>query len=364
MESYLKYKYLLSFLNKCICIFLTIIFVFFLFTKSYAEENVFTINSIKVKGRINLEFSRDKYLNEAFLNSFDVLMSKILLIRDLEKVRNTKLKQVKNLISSFQIVEESYRKEEYNANIKIFYNEKKIKDFLGKKNISFSQAETISVILFPAFIIDDEVKSFRENFFYNNWNNFEIQNESINFILPLDDLEDISKILEMKDKLERLNVSDLVNKYDVKNYVFMFMTHQNGKLTIHLKINFNSNKISKNISYNIKNIKDEEQLINILKDLKLIITDIWKEQNLLNVLLPLSIKLKFEHTKLKELDKLRQTFNKINIIDDYKIEKFDINNSFFKIYYYGNPKKLRSELLKFGYLLSNKQGFWQLNLNE
>ena len=25
------------------------------------------------------------------------------------------------------------------------------------------------------------------------------------------------------------------------------------------------------------------------------------------------------------------------------------NNSFFKIYYYGNPKKLRSELLKFGY---------------
>ena len=355
---------MLFFLRKCICIFLLTTFIFSLFTKSHAEENVFTINNIKVKGRINLEFSRDKYLNMAFMNSFDVLMNKILLTRDLEKLKNVKLKQVKNLISSFQIIEENYRKEEYSANIKIFYNEKKIKDFLGKENISFSQAEKISAVLFPAFIINDKIQNFSENFFYNNWNDFEIENETINFILPLDDIEDISRILEMKEKLERLNVDDLVNKYDVKNYVFMFMTHENNKLTIHLKVNFNNNQISKNIFYTIKNIKDKKKLINILKDLKLIITDIWKEQNLVNVLLPLSIKLKFDHSKLEELDKLRKIFYKINIIDDYKLEKFDINSSFFKIYYYGNPKKLRSELLKFGYKLTNKQGFWQLNLNE
>ena len=37
---------------------------------------------------------------------------------------------------------------------------------------------------------------------------------------------------------------------------------------------------------------------------------------------------------------------------------------FFKIYYYGNPKKLRSELSKFGYMLMNNQGVWHLILNE
>ena len=41
-----------------------------------------------------------------------------------------------------------------------------------------------------------------------------------------------------------------------------------------------------------------------------------------------------------------------------------INNSFFKIYYYGNPKKLRSELLKFGYQLNNDQGYWGLYIND
>ena len=80
--------------------------------------------------------------------------------------------------------------------------------------------------------------------------------------------------------------------------------------------------------------------------------------------MPLSIKIKFQHTNINDLDRLRKIFYKISIIDDYTLEQFNINNSFFKIYYYGNPKKLKSELLKLGYQLKNEQGFWQLYLNE
>jgi hypothetical protein len=76
------------------------------------------------------------------------------------------------------------------------------------------------------------------------------------------------------------------------------------------------------------------------------------------------VKVKFQHTNVKDLDRLRKIFYKISIIEDYDLEQFNINNSFFKIYYYGNPKKLRSELLEFGYELKNDQGFWQLYLNE
>jgi len=35
-----------------------------------------------------------------------------------------------------------------------------------------------------------------------------------------------------------------------------------------------------------------------------------------------------------------------------------------KIYYYGNPKKLRAELLKFGYQLNNDQGHWELYIDD
>ena len=122
--------------------------------------------------------------------------------------------------------------------------------------------------------------------------------------------------------------------------------------------------MSKNIFYDVKDIKNDLILNFVLKDFKTKITDLWKEENLINLLMPLSINLKFQHKNLKNLDKLKNIFYKISIIDNFTLEEFNINNSFFKIYYYGNPKKLRSELSKFGYQLKNDQGFWQIYLNE
>jgi len=365
MRSYLLLKYLIDNLREYILIFFTAtIFLFILFTKSFSEENVFTINNVTVKGEIDLNFSREKYINKAFLNSFEILMSKILLSRDLTKMNNIKLKQIKSLINHFQILEESYRKDEYKAKIKIFYSDIKIKKFLRQKNISFSQPENISAVFFPVFFINDEMQNLNDNFFYKYWTEIEIKNELINFILPLEDLEDISKIMKMKNSIEELDVDTLVNKYNVKSYVFALMDYQDKKLNIHVKTNFNNNKISKNFLYEVENINDEPALNYILKDLKLKVTDIWKEENLVNLLMPLSISLQYQHSNLEDLDKLRNIFYKIGIIDSYTLEEFNINNSFFKIYYYGNPKKLRSELLKFGYQLKNDQGYWQLYFNE
>ena len=365
MRNYLLLKYLVVFLREYIFIFFTAtIFLFILFTKSFSEENVFTINNVTVKGEIDLNFSREKYINKAFLNSFEILMNKILLSRDLTKMNNIKLKQIKSLINHFQILEESYRKDEYKAKIKIFYSDVKIKKFLRQKNISFSQSENISAVFFPVFFINDEMQNLNDNFFYKYWTEIEIKNELINFILPLEDLEDISKIMKMKNRIEELDVDTLVNKYDVKSYVFALMDYQDKKLNIHVKTNFNNNKISKNFLYEVENINDEQRLNYILKDFKFKVTDIWKEENLVNLLMPLSISLQYQHSNLEDLDKLRNIFYKIRIIDSYTLEEFNINNSFFKIYYYGNPKKLRSELLKFGYQLKSDQGYWQLYFNE
>ena len=83
-----------------------------------------------------------------------------------------------------------------------------------------------------------------------------------------------------------------------------------------------------------------------------------------SVTIPLSIRIKFQHENIINLDKLKNTFNKINIIDKYFLDEFNINNSFFKLYYYGSPKKLETELLKFGYQLENVQGYWEINLDD
>ena len=255
MRNYLFFNHRLLLLREYILIFLTATtFLFITFTKSFSEENVFTINNIEVKGVVDLNFSREKYLDKAFSNSFEILMTKILLSRDLRKIDDIKLKQIKNLINSFQILEESYSRDEYKINVKILYDDIRVKKFLGKKNISFSQPANISAVFYPVFFINEEIQNFNENFFYKQWTKVLIKNEIINFVLPLEDLQDISEIIKMKNKIEELNISNLVNQYDIKNYVFALMEYQGEKLNIHLKTNFNNNKTNKNILYQILKI--------------------------------------------------------------------------------------------------------------
>ena len=258
------FKNLATWLRKHIVVIL-IVFMFSLipFSRSFSEENVFVINNVKVQGVIDVNFSRNKYIDKAFLVSFDALMSRILLSDDLTKISKIKLNKIKNLIDGFQILEETYQKNEYKAIFKIFYNDNKIKKLLAKKNISFSQPKNISAVFFPVLIVNDELQNFDENYFYNQWTNIEIKNKLINFILPIQDLEDISKIKEMKNRIEEFNVGNLVNKYNVKDHVFVLLDYRNELLNIYLKTNFNGNETSKNISYKLSNIKDEKKLSHI-----------------------------------------------------------------------------------------------------
>ena len=365
MKNYLFFKYTNFFLKEYIFIFLlSLLLLFIPIKKSFAEKSVFVINNVEVVDQIDLHFSREKNFNKAFVSSFKILMSKILLSEDLYKIKSVKVKEIKKLIKNFQVIEESYRKNEYRANIKIFYNDIKVKKFLSKKNISFTQPQNISAVFFPIFFINNEMQNINKNFFYNQWKNIEIKNQLINFVLPIEDLDDISKITKMKNKIEELNVDDLVNKYNIQDYVFALLDYKEDLLNVHLKTNFNENKTNKNISYKLKKIEDTEQLNFIVKDLKIKINDIWKKESLVNLLMPLSIKVKFKHNNINDLDNFRKDIYKVSIIEDYILEQFDINNSYFQIYYYGNPKKLRNEFIKYGYQLKNDQGIWQIYLNE
>jgi len=355
------FKYFIIKIKEYIFVFSTVIILLFISPiKSFSDEKIFIVDNVEVEGLLDLNFSRDKYLDKAFLDSFEILMSKVLLTRDLKKISNIKLDKIKGLINSFQIIEESYRNDEYKVILKIFYNDIKVKKFLESRNISFSQPTNTSAVFFPILFINGEIQDLNENYFYNQWTSVEINNELIDFVLPLEDLDDVSKLREAKKRIEELNVDDFVNKYDVKNYILALMHYKNNTLDIYLKINFNNSKVSKNISYEINDIRDELKLSSILKNLKIQITDIWKEENVVNLSIPLSIRIKFEYSNLKDLEKLKNTFYKISIIDKYSLEELNTKNSFFRIYYYGDPKRLQTELLKFDYQLQNDQVHWRL----
>ena len=160
--------------------------------------------------------------------------------------------------------------------------------------------------------------------------------------------------------IEEINILNLVNKYNIENYVFALIDFNKTKLNAYIKTNFEGNEFTKNINYKVEDYKNEEELNLIASDLKMQITDIWKQTNIINLLMPLSIKIKFKHSTLSDLDKIKKTFNDIDIVENYVLEELNIDHSFFKIYYYGNPKRLRAALSKFGYELNDHQGHWEI----
>jgi len=362
MNNYTMSKNLTHKLREYIFIILTAtVFLLIIFSKCFSEENIFIVDNVRVEGDIDVNFTRNKYIDKAFSNSFETLMSKILLSSDLNKVRDVKIDKIKKLIKSFQILEETYRHDQYKATFKIFYNDFNIKKLLLDKNISFSQPKNISAIFYPVLFINSELQNLNDNYFYKQWHAVEIKNDLISFILPIDDLEDIYKIKQIKNKIEDLNIEEIAKKYNTNNYVFALMESENDQLNIYLNTNFNNNKISKNLVYKIDNINNKIKMEKILKDLKLKVTDIWRKENVINLSIPLSIRIKFKSKNLKKIDDLKNALYKISIIDSHFLEEVNVNHSFFKIHYYGNPKKLTTALLKFGYELKNDQGNWAIH---
>ena len=191
-------------------IFTATIFFLAFFSKSFSNENVFAVDNVQIEGKIDINFSREKYINRAFIQSFDSLMSKVLLKKDQNKLTNISLNQIKVLIKSFQIVSESYKNDIYRATFKILYNDKKIKNFLVEKNISFSKPDKITAIFFPILFINYKFLNFNENYFYKEWNKVELESELINFMLPIEDLDDIEKIKNIQDEYKKLTLIHLL----------------------------------------------------------------------------------------------------------------------------------------------------------
>tara|TARA_Y100000590_G_scaffold394917_1_gene474469 strand:+ start:58 stop:1137 length:1080 start_codon:yes stop_codon:yes gene_type:complete len=358
------FKYSKLKIRESIFYILIIIFLFLIsISDSRAKGNIFVVKGIKVNGTYNVNFSREKFINKALEKSFKKLISNILLQEDRNKLENLSLDEIKTLVFSFKILEEKFDNNKYYSTLDIQYSDSKIKKLLSDKNISYYDPKNTTLIFFPILFINNELKIFEDNYFYRNWET-DLDEKTIKYVLPIEELDDILYINKTKDEIETLDFSRLAAKYDISNYAVLIMNYKPDKLKIYLKTNLDAKKYNKNIVYDLKSLNDKAKLNSIISDLKLRILDMWKRANLINIPLPLNILVKFKHKDLVDLNNLEKTLNKIHIINKHSLEKFDFQNSYYRINYSGDPKKLSEDFLNFDYLLRDNQGIWELVKND
>ena len=314
---------------------------------------------------MDITFSRDKAIEDGLKKAFKKLLLKVLLSKDQNKIKSLQSKELKKLVNSFVIRNESFSNNEYKAIFDVIFKERDLSIFLEQKGLLFSNPKKISLLFFPIFIDNGEIKIYDENIFFKDWENIYKEQELINFILPIEDLVEVSDIQKFKNSIENFEIQNIAKKYSIDNYVISIIELNNDKLDIFLKMNLTDNKYNKSIVYdNDFSIEDKNEINKLIKIIKLNIIDTWKKVNLINYSTPLSLEFTYKNIDLKKLYDLEMSIQKITTIKNYSIKKFSVNKTIFKLEYFGSPKKLYKEFEYYDYSLKENKGVWFLIKNE
>lgn len=342
-------------------IFSSTIFLFF-FDNTFAASTYPSIN-VKIEKKIDQNFSREKEIKNAFKASFQNLLDKIIKSNDKEKLRNIKLDNIRRLVYKFEIEKENYLNNNYYLKINFYYNKLNVNNYLRKQNISFSNPKKTSVLFLPVLKHNNEIKLFEENIFYNQWFLTFSENNLIDYILPLQDLEEVKQIVSYDD-LATVDMSLFSNKYNTQNSLLFIaiLEEEKKELTTFLKANLENNLFSKKTIFKLNDINNKKEIDKIIITTKENVLDHWKKINKVE-LIPFKIILNFQNKNLLENIELENTFSKIDIIEDFKNIEFNIEKSSYLVSCNTTMKKLKEELLNYNYTLVNKDGIWFIKKN-
>jgi len=239
----------ISFLNiikKTIYIIFTLTFLSIISSDhSLASNHILAIEELKISEKIDLEFSRNKIIDDAFKKAFYRLLSQILNSSDIKKLKNVNMREIKTLIENFKIKNEIFRESKYYANFDVYFNKKKIKFFLEKKNLFYSNPKQISVLFLPIIIEQENLHLFNDNIFYKYWLTNKDQSGLINYIMPLEDIDETLKLISSQENLENLDILEIAKKYNTENYILSLIYLENKKLNFFSKIKFQEYKKNK-----------------------------------------------------------------------------------------------------------------------
>ena len=269
-----------------------IVVIFFKTGNVLSESSLFNVNNIEISGNLN---SNNQFFSDAAIKEgFKELISKVLMNKDLSKLKNLNSNRIKDLVSYYQISDSTEDRitNKVTKRYNIFFDKEKIHDLFYNFEISYSDISQYEIYFLPIHKKNDELFIYNKNYFYKNWN--KIENKAlIEFILPLEKIEIIQSINNFQDNLFDIDTKKIFAEYSKKNLALVIIEENNsGKNKILLKTNIMGKNINKSLSF--KNI--EKKNLNFYDDIivytKNEIVNLVKSQNLIDIRTPSFINIK------------------------------------------------------------------------
>ena len=325
-----------------------------------SDNNIFNVNNIEISKETSK--NKEKLISDAFKKAFDELINRLLLEEDYKRISKTNLEQIRKLISYYQIISENENKENNNVKINVFFDKDKMHDFFYGKNILYSDIINTEVILFPLLKKEDQYFIYTQNYFYENWNE-EKSDNLIQYILTTENIENIQRINLNKDNIYKIEVSDFFKEHEKDNIVFANIEVKKDTAEVFLNTRIEGKKINKNLSIkNKENLNKKEFYREIIFEINNIIRDLIKSQNLIDVRTPSFLNVENKLNKKTNLVEFSNRLNKIDLIDNFYVQKLNKDYVLVKIKYLGKINKIINKLKDQNINLKMIAGQWQLTI--
>ena len=324
-------------------------------------ESIFTVNNIQVNK--NTFKNKEELINIAFKKGFEKLNSKILLEKDYIKTKNTSLRNIKNLVSHYQIVKNKEENVKDFESINLYFKRDKMYNFYNQNNIKYSDVSGKILIILPVLISNNEIFIYDNNFFYKNWikNNEKKENVNIEYIFPLENIKTIEIIKKNQNDLELISLDDIFDLDNEKDNLLVIIDYNSEKIKFFLKGTISSKKIIKNLSIEDQTV-NKNDYADILRYLKKEILELVKSQNIIDIGAPSFLNVNLELKRQNDLFRFQNILNEVDLIENFNVREFNNKFAYINIKYYGKINKIKEKLIQKGIDINFTNNQWSARL--
>ena len=341
----------------CILAFLNIFF-----STEIVYAKTFSVNDVEISTPFEINFNKNEIIDEGFIQAFDRLILSIAQTKNQKKLKKTSLRIIKGMIETFSIKEEKFINEIYYLSLNVSFNKKKIFNFLESKNIFPSLPVKKSIFFIPIILDEDEneILMFSESNLFNRWNSNTKNYHLLKYILPTEDLEDFNLIKRNSKNLENYDFKEIIQKYNLEDYIITIIFKNNEQIRVLNKINFNKKIDLKNLNFKNINLDDDKEIEKFTENLKSIFENYWKSKNEINTSVKLPIKISIDNQNNSKISDFENILANIDLIYDFNIYKFNNKKNIYKIIFNGSPDYFLKIMKDENYELDTQNQVWKI----
>ena len=147
------------------------------------------------------------------------------------------------------------------------------------------------------------------------------------------DIEDLNLLIKNNKIIEDYNFEEIIKKYNIRDYIITLVYKNRNEVKTLSKLKL-SNLLKINTKkYEYIDLENEKDFNKILDSLKTSYEDYWKDLNQINTSIKLILRISVDAKKYLKIKKFENSLNRMDLVSNLTITKFDHQNIYFKVIY-------------------------------